>query len=348
MGQVLLWTLTRVLGLTAALVATVLLVANSRDGSVWVVQAYRFRKWGMKPNSCEPRHPPKDGTRRDGVRVRTEIRYGTRYPNSYFDIWSRDSNDRVRRPVLVYVHGGGWFGGDKRWSDPFAGGDPDDAPEPLSELAKAGLHVVNVNYALSPQYRYPVPMIQLNEAIGYLIAHAGDFGLDMSNVVIMGASAGAQMSAQYGLLVSDTAYAADVGIKPAIDTSALTALVLYSPLLKVSGFKWRRNAMLWAYLGTKDLENSRQARQVDILSHIGPSYPVAYLTDGNQPDTFPEHAKAMDRILCELNIDHMFNFYDAGEVGLGHTYTGEMGTRYAHDNLSKTIEFLRLRMGLSA
>jgi acetyl esterase/lipase len=343
MGQMLPWTLTYVLGLAAAMVTAVLLVASSRDGSIWVVQAYRFRKSGAKPNSFEPRHPPKDEFRTDGVRVRTEISYGTKYPNSHLDIWSYDLSHHVRRPTLVYVHGGGWFAGDKRWSDPFANGDAGRAPEPLAELAKAGFNVVNVNYALSPQYRYPVQIIQLNEAIGHLIAHAGGYGLDMGSVVIMGGSAGAHMTAQYGLLVSDPAYAAEVGIEPAIDASGVIALVLYSPLLKFSGFSWRRNAMLWGYLGTKNLESSGRALQVDILSHIGPRYPASYITDGNQPDTFPEHAKAMVRILSQLNIDHVFNFYAASEAPLGHTYTSDMDSKYAQDNLRKTIEFVRLR-----
>jgi hypothetical protein len=82
---------------------------------------------------------------------------------------------------------------------------------------------------------------------------------------------------------------------------------------------------------------------MDVLAHVGPSYPATYLTDGNQPDTFPEHAKAMDRILTEKNIDHVFNFYEASEVALDHGYPGRLGSKHGRDNLGRTIEFIRQR-----
>jgi hypothetical protein len=120
-------------------------------------------------------------------------------------------------------------------------------------------------------------------------------------------------------------------------------VVLFSAPLNTPGFGWRMNAMLWAYLGTKDLETSRQARQMDILSHVNARYPATYITDGNQPDTFPEHAKAMDRILTEKGVDHIFNYYEASEAPLGHDYTGRLDTRYGRENLDKAIAFMKQR-----
>jgi acetyl esterase len=163
----------------------------------------------------------------------------------------------------------------------------------------------------------------------------------------MGGSAGAHMTAQYGLLVSDPAYAAEVGIRPAIEPTAVRALAVFSAPLRFSGFGWRMNAMLWAYLGTKDLENSSQDRQVDILSHIGPRYPATYITDGNQSDTFPDHAKAMARILREKNVDHVFNYYEASEAALDHGYTGRLETKHGRDNMEKAIAFMKQRTGLA-
>ena len=39
-------------------------------------------------------------------------------------------------------------------------------------LLDAGFNVVNLDYALAPQHRYPTPLIQLNQAIGHLTARA--------------------------------------------------------------------------------------------------------------------------------------------------------------------------------
>jgi hypothetical protein len=67
--------------------------------------------------------------------------------------------------------------------------------EPIAVIAKAGFNVVHLDYALSPAYRYPVPMEQRNQAIAFLHAQADRLGLDMTRVFIMGRSAGAQIPA---------------------------------------------------------------------------------------------------------------------------------------------------------
>lgn len=330
--------------LVLVLVVTALAVANSQDGSVKLLQSFLYWQRGDQPNSFSPRKPPADMVRPDGVRIRTNVRYGRRYPNSFLDIWSVTANGDERRPTVIYMHGGGFFMGSKDWGDPFAaGGEQGALDEPIEIMAKRGFNVVNLDYALSPAYRYPVPVRQLNEAIGYLRANSDRLGLDMTRLFVMGGSAGAQISAQYGVLLSDPAYAAEVGIRPAIAASDVKGLVLFSPPLKVSGFGWRMNAMMWAYLDTKDLDNSRQARQVDVLAHLNARYPPTYITDGNQPDTFPEHAKAMDRILEAKGVDHVFNFYPASLARLDHGYTGRLDTKYGRQNLERAIAFMQQR-----
>lgn len=341
-------TVTVIVSCITVLLIVVVLVANSLDGAVKILQAYLYHSvWDYPPNSFEPRSAPSDVIREDGLRVRTEVRYGDLYPNSYFDIWYPDAQTHIKRPVVIFIHGGGWFMGDKATGDPLAGSDQEKADGTMVMLAQHGFAVVNLNYALTPEYRYPTQMHQLNQAIGFLAENADELGVDMTNLVVMGGSAGAQMTAQYGLIASDSSYASEVGIKPAIDLTTIKALVIYSAPLKFSGFGWRMNAMLWSYLGTKDLESSKLAQQVNILSHIGPQYPPTYITDGNQADTFPEHAKIMAQRLREHKIDYIFNYYEPEEALLGHGYTGDLASKQGRENIEKTIEFIKARTGLA-
>lgn len=340
------WLLAGIAGLLAILAVTIFVVANSQDGTVKALQSYLYWKLDREPNSFEPLKPPQNTVRTDGMRIRTNVEYGTVYPNSFLDIWYPAADVNVKRPTIIYLHGGGFFMGSKDWGDPLAGGGSQGAlNEPIEAMAKAGFNVVNLDYALAPAYRYPTPLIQLNQAIQHLQIHSDEYGLDMTRVFIMGGSAGAQLSAQYGVLLSDTGYAKDLAIEPAIAPTQVRGLVLFSPPLRVSGFGWRMNTMMWAYLGTKDLENSDQAREMDILAHISASYPATYITDGNQPDTFPEHAKAMDRILTANKVDHVFNYYEPSETLLDHGYTGRLDTKYGRDNLEKAIAFMKERSG---
>jgi len=343
------WTLLGLVGLVALLVVAGLLVANSQDGTVRLLQSYLYSQWGYPANSFEPRSAYADKLRPDGVRIRSNVRYGTRYPNSFLDIWYPSADDRITRPTIIYIHGGGFFMGDKVEGDPLAAGRSNAAGTGIDTLVKAGFNVVSIDYALAPAYRYPVPLRQLDAAIEHLSVNAERYGLDMKNVIIMGGSAGAQMSAQYGLLLSNPGYAKDVGIQPSIARSSVKGLVIFAAPMKVSGFGWRMNAMMWAYLGTKDLESSKQALQMDLVPNIGPDYPATYVTDGNQPDTFPTHAKAMAAKLREQKVDHVFNYYEEDVARLDHGYTARLDTKQGRENMDRAIAFIRERtLGLQA
>lgn len=51
-----------------------------------------------------------DATRDNGQRIVTEIAYTDERPNSFLDITCPDADTSVRRPTLVYFHGGGFPG----------------------------------------------------------------------------------------------------------------------------------------------------------------------------------------------------------------------------------------------
>lgn len=342
LGRFIKLTLVGLLALLASLVVAGLVIANSQDGSVKLLQSYLYSKWGHPANSFDPRAPTADRVRADGVRISSNVRYGTRYPNSYLDIWY-PAGKPAARPTVIYIHGGGFFMGDKVEGDPLAGGKGNPSGTGIDALVKAGFNVVSIDYALAPAYRYPVPLRQLDEAISTLSNDADRLGLDMKNVVIMGGSAGAQMTAQYGLLLSNPAYAKEVGIDPSIARANVKGLVIFSAPVKVSGFGWRMNTMMWAYLGTKDLETSPQARQMDLVTRIGPDYPSAYVTDGNQADTFPAHAKALAAKLREQRVDHVFHYYEEAEAKLDHGYTSRLDTRQGRENMDRAIAFIRDR-----
>ncbi|SFO36463.1 alpha/beta hydrolase [Sphingomonas sp. OK281] len=341
------WALIGAVALLAVLAVFGVYLAKSQDGPIRLVQtvAYWNRKSG--PNTFIPRQRPADRNRPDGVRLRSDVGYGHRYPNSFFDIWSLPTGNGSRRPTIVNIHGGGWFIGSKDGGDPLAGADGiGGAQRPTLLLLKAGFNVVNLDYALAPAYRYPVALRQLNQALGFLREHAEEYELDMGNVIIMGTSAGAQMSAQYGLILADREYASRIGIRPTIQRADVKGLILFSPPLRVSDLNWGTDRIFRAYLGTKDVAQDERARELDVIRGVSSSYPPTYITDGNQADTFPRDAQAMARALERHRVDHVFNYYPQGMAKLGHNYTGLLNNPFGYDNFKKTIEFARRRAGL--
>jgi acetyl esterase/lipase len=129
------------------------------------------------------------------------------------DIYLPDGIDRAdRRPVIVFVHGGGWSIGDK-------------SNNPLDKarlFTNAGYVYATINYRLSPssgdpalnpgRVRFPEHPHDAGEALGWLDRNIGRFGGDSGRMVLIGHSAGAQIVT---LLGTNPKYGRDYGVLPA-------------------------------------------------------------------------------------------------------------------------------------
>ena len=89
-------------------------------------------------------------------------------------------------PAIVFVHGGGWMAGHRR----FCAALP---------LVLDGYAVASISYRLSAEAQYPVQLHDVKAAIRWLRAHASEYSVDVDRVAIWGASAGAHLAALAGV-----------------------------------------------------------------------------------------------------------------------------------------------------
>ena len=93
-------------------------------------------------------------------------------------------NDLNEGTVLLYLHGGGWILGNLDTHD-----------RVMRLLADfSGARVVGVDYALSPEYKFPVAINEVRAVLDWLQAHGPDHGLDSARLGIGGDSAGANLA----------------------------------------------------------------------------------------------------------------------------------------------------------
>lgn len=92
-------------------------------------------------------------------------------------------------PVVLCFHGGGFAAGDKHCRRALA-----------RWLAVNGYAVVNVNYGLAPEYKFPSQHRHIVSALGWLQNNAQKYGLDIGRVVFAGDSAGAYYAAMLACL----------------------------------------------------------------------------------------------------------------------------------------------------
>jgi acetyl esterase/lipase len=94
------------------------------------------------------------------------------------------------RPLVVYIHGGGWQSGHTRHAGAFA-----NWPAVLAALAARGYVVASIEYRLSGEAAFPAAIDDVRAAIRWLRAQAKNQGIDGSRVLVWGGSAGGQLAA---------------------------------------------------------------------------------------------------------------------------------------------------------
>jgi acetyl esterase len=105
----------------------------------------------------------------------------------------RPRTDR-QLPVLVWLHGGGWV-----WSS------VDTHDRRVREYAAAGdVAVVSVDYALSPEAKFPQALLECAAVVRWIAAEGAVWGLDPTRILVGGDSAGGNLALATALLLRDT------------------------------------------------------------------------------------------------------------------------------------------------
>ena len=91
------------------------------------------------------------------------------------------------RPVIVFLHGGGWRVGGKS-----------EGREVAGLVGDTGYALASVNYRLSNEGQFPTQIMDCKAAVRWLRANAGRFGLDPRRIGVLGFSAGGHLAALLG------------------------------------------------------------------------------------------------------------------------------------------------------
>jgi acetyl esterase/lipase len=124
-----------------------------------------------------------------GVRIERDLKYGPAERNR-LDVFM-PQNVTSGRPVLIFVHGGAFVGGNKRMADsPFY-------DNIMLWAAKNGFIGVNITYRLAPQFSWPAGAEDVASAVAWVSKEIAERGGDPSRIYLMGHAAGAIHVASY-------------------------------------------------------------------------------------------------------------------------------------------------------
>ena len=108
--------------------------------------------------------------------------------DSQLDVYAPRDTSR-KRPTVIYIHGGGWVGGDK-----------DARTFQVLPYLQMGFAAVNVEYRLAREALAPGAVEDTRCALRWVIENADRYGFDTNRLVVTGASAGGHLSLTTGML----------------------------------------------------------------------------------------------------------------------------------------------------
>ena len=125
-----------------------------------------------------------------GIRIVRDIQYGPAERNR-LDVFTAAPAGATAKPVLLFVHGGGFVRGDKHTpGSPFH----DNIG---AWAARNGMVGVTMTYRLAPQAAWPAGPEDIGTAVRWVRAHIADHGGDPAHIYLMGHSAGATHVSTY-------------------------------------------------------------------------------------------------------------------------------------------------------
>jgi acetyl esterase/lipase len=123
------------------------------------------------------------------VKTERDVKYGPA-ERHLLDVFTPEANSSPR-PVLIYIHGGGFVAGNKRTpGNPFY-------DNIMLWAVKSGFVGVNATYRLAPQSPYPAGAEDLAAVIAWVSGKIGERGGDPARIYLVGQSAGAVHVANY-------------------------------------------------------------------------------------------------------------------------------------------------------
>ncbi|WP_321857376.1 alpha/beta hydrolase [Paraburkholderia tropica] len=132
--------------------------------------------------------PFRDRQPKDGVDVTLDIAYGEN-ERQKLDVYRPSTRGASSKPLLLFVHGGGFIRGDRR-----------DRANIGWRFAREGFVTVLPGYRLGPAHQWPAGAEDIAAAWAWACRHAGELGVDAGRIYIAGESAGAAHVAAAALI----------------------------------------------------------------------------------------------------------------------------------------------------
>lgn len=246
----------------------------------------------------------------------------------------RPKDAEGKLPVLLNIHGGAWVYGDKKVYAPYC-----------MYLATQGFAVVNASYRLAPKHTFPAPLEDVGAMVEWVVDHAEEYGLDVSNLFFVGDSAGAHLATAYTAIQLNEAYAKSFpGIK--VDERFIPKGLLLNCGVFDIEVEWKKQGraltpFLTDLLGEKPTVES--VKQISPAQFITSDFPSVHLTTSNG-DFLRKHSYRLKEVLEKKSVEVVFKEYGEKKKPQGHVFHLNLKNKVGQECNADQLEFVKQMM----
>lgn len=208
----------------------------------------------------------------------------------------------LKRPLFFYIHGGGWIAGNKESRRNYCG-----------KFADSGYFVVNIEYDLAPEAKFPVAINQCIRAVDYVLDHAEKYHLDTDRIAVGGESAGVYYAAFVSAISKNKEILGKLGLpqmrnaKFDVKVNMFNCGAVDFKNMAEKGFP-DVDLMLEAFTGypVKEILAENRKKELEKMlpfSYINENYPPTYMIYGSL-DSLRFNTFKMAEKLEQLGVPH--------------------------------------------
>ncbi|MCG3121007.1 MAG: Acetyl esterase [bacterium] len=215
---------------------------------------------------------------------------------------SRSASATAPVPTVIFIHGGGWEGGDKN-----------AMVLRLLPYLEMGWSAVNVNYRAGPATA-PAAVEDCRCALRWVIRNAQKYNFDVNKLIVTGESAGSHLALTTGMLPASAGLDGECSGAEELKVAAIINWYGVTDVVDVfEGANQQGFAVRWL----SGLPNPKElAQRVSPLQYVRPGLPVILTIHGDADQVAPySHAVRLHQALDDAKVPNQLLTIPGGTHG---------------------------------
>ncbi|MES2788415.1 MAG: alpha/beta hydrolase [Planctomycetota bacterium] len=260
------------------------------------------------------------------VEYRPNVEYGTGGKHKLRLHLALPKGGGAKRPVLIFIHGGGWTGGSR-----------DDLSNQIQFAAKQGYVAVSVGYRFAPENPFPAQVEDVKCSVRWLRAHADELQLDGNKLGAIGFSAGAHLAMLLGVM--DKADGLEGSGGWADQSSKVQAVVGYfGPTNLQADLPPLSRGIVKHFIGFDQAEKPELYKQASPITYVNKGDAPMLLYQGTEDVLVPyDQAWFMAQALTKAKVPGRVELL----LGVNHGWDGTEMTRTERESLDFFAKWLK-------